>query len=227
MKVQLLIPAAGMGRRLGFEQPKALVRFQGKPLLLHTLERLSSISFASPPIIVFPSNHLDDFESALSAFCKPVKLIPGGQERQDSVQCGLNVLDEDTEIVVIHDAARPFPPLSSVLSAIEAAEKDGAATLAIPVTDTILMADRERFLSDTPDRSCLWACQTPQVFQIPIIQAAYFRAQQHKVICTDDASLVKQAGFPVRLIEGTPANIKITTPSDLCFAEYLLERHLS
>ena len=224
MKVQLLIPAAGMGRRLEMERPKALVPIQGKPLLAHTLMRLREISRDAPVIVVVPKGRQAEFEAATGEVFPGVKFACGGEERQDSVMQGLNALDEDAEIVVIHDAARPFVPVPAILNAIEAARQTGAATLAVPVVDTILVSDGAGRLESTPDRSRLWACQTPQVFQADIIRATYEWARMHGVSCTDDATLATKAGYPVRLIEGCPGNFKVTTREDLARAEYLLER---
>lgn len=226
MKIQLLIPAAGMGRRLGYDQPKALVPLAGNPLLLATLARLRPLSCDAPVIVVVPPHYEQAFSEALGPYRGLVHLVHGGNERRDSVACGLAALDTDTEIVVIHDAARPFPPVESIRTAIEAANTLGAATLALPVSDTILLEDGNSFLKDTPDRACVWACQTPQVFRTSVIREAYARQDSGAISCTDDATLVRLAGFPVRLVSGHALNFKITNKLDLMFAEHLLERGL-
>lgn len=226
MKVQLLIPAAGMGRRLGYDQPKALAPLAGAPLILRTLERLYSFCTDVPALLIVPPGYETDFRAALDCSCEEVRLVPGGEERRDSVAAGLAALDTDTGIVVIHDAARPFPPEESIRTAITSAENIGAATLAMPVSDTILLEDGNGFLQDTPDRTSVWACQTPQVFRKDVIREAYAKMRSSDVPCTDDATLVRLAGFPVRLITGHSLNFKITTKWDLMFAEYLLERGL-
>lgn len=224
MNAQLLIPAAGMGRRLGFEKPKALVPLKGKPLILITLERLSGLSCVGPALVVVPPGHQAEFERVLAPLHGAFRLVCGGDERRDSVAAGLAALEEDADIAIIHDAARPFVPLEPIRTAVEAAERDGAATLAVPVSDTILVEDGQGFLEDTPDRTRVWACQTPQVFRTNIIRSAYDMDRENQVPCTDDATLVRRAGFPVRLVTGDVLNFKITTPWDLMFAEYLLEQ---
>ncbi len=226
MRIRLLIPAAGMGRRLGMDKPKALAPLGGKSLLFTTLQRLLPLQSDAPAIVVFAPGHRLEFEKALETFPAPVVWVEGGEERQDSVCRGLSRVAADSELVAIHDAARPFASLADIYAALEAAKLHGAATLALPVTDTILRGDCEDFLQDTPDRACLWACQTPQVFQAKIIHAAYAWATKNKVVCTDDATLVKRAGFAVKLIRGTASNFKITTANDLLFANFLLERDL-
>jgi len=226
MKIQLLIPAAGMGRRLGYDRPKALVPLGGNPLILTTLTRLRPIASDAPVVVVVPPGHEQAFHTALGPYSGPVTIVHGGEERRDSVARGLAALDADTEIVVIHDAARPFPPVESVHAAIEAASAMGAATVALPVSDTILLEDGNGFLKDTPDRASVWACQTPQVFRVSVIREAYGKQVDGAASCTDDATLVRLAGLPVKLVTGHALNFKITNPWDLMFAEYLLERGL-
>ncbi|MGI6140009.1 MAG: 2-C-methyl-D-erythritol 4-phosphate cytidylyltransferase [Candidatus Hydrogenedentales bacterium] len=224
MKFQIIIPAAGLGRRLGADQPKALVPLAGKPLILHTLERFAPVAGNTRMIVVHPESWHKEFAAATASLHDSIILLPGGLERSDSVEAGLKVLDRDTDIVVIHDAARPFIRLAAVHNAVATAQQEGAATVAIPVSDTILQGDEDAFLERTPDRSRLWACQTPQVFQTHIIKEAYKQAIEIRRAVTDDASLVRLAGFPVKLVEGNAINFKITTPEDIVYAEYLVQR---
>ena len=162
MRVQAVIPAAGMGERLGASRPKALVEINGVPLLRHTLLRLASLLTPLPCIVSYPEGFRNEFEHACCDL--NVVLICGGRERQESVWLALNVLDPQVEIVLLHDAARPFPDPASIQCAVEETKKWGAATLAIPVSDTILSVSEDGFLKDTPDRRELRACQTPQIF---------------------------------------------------------------
>lgn len=224
MKVQLLIPAAGMGRRLRQKIPKALVKLGGRALICWVLERLYEVCSIHPILVVIPEMYRQDFEMELSPTHLPIQFVSGGEERQDSVKRGLAVLHQEAEIVVIHDAARPFPPLKAVEQAIKTAENAGAATLAIPVNDTILQSDDKQMLVDTPDRTRLWQCQTPQVFRSEVIRKAYAWAEVQQLQFTDDATLVRSAGFPVRLLTGDPMNFKITTEADLLYAGYLREK---
>lgn len=226
MNTQLLIPAAGTGARLGLEGPKALAVLAGKPLLFHTLHCFETLDLLAHAVIVVPPEARAAFEGVLrEAFPDtPFHLVDGGPERQVSVANGLERLRGDTEIVVIHDAARPFVPPEAIRESIGAARRVGAATAAIPCSDTILEAGPDRFLSATPDRASLWTCQTPQAFRVDVIRAAHRAAQDGHLLATDDASLVREAGGKVKLIEGSPLNLKITTPADLAFAEYRI-RH--
>lgn len=223
MKLQVLIPAAGMGRRLGAEKPKALVPLAGRPLIQITLERMGPLLGEAAVIVVYPDGFKREFADAILPHTK-VSLVTGGSERQDSVCEGLKALDVDTEIVAIHDAARPFVPLKAVRRAIEEAKRHGAATLALPVADTMLLGNDKEFLESTPDRSRVWACQTPQVFRTEIIRQAYSLDGETRKSVTDDATLARLAGFPVKLVMGDAMNFKITTPEDVAYVEYL-SRH--
>lgn len=224
MKAQLLIPAAGMGTRLGANIPKALVPIEGKPLIVHTLERFAAIGLAEDAVITAaPGQEALFQEHLLSAFPgSRFAIVPGGAQRQDSVRMGLEALAPNTEIAAIHDAARPFVLPSSVQAAIQAAATWGGATVAIPSIDTILVADETECLQDTPERSRLWACQTPQVFRVDVIRAAHAQAHAAGTSVTDDATLVRQSGGKVRLIQGSRLNFKITTPEDLALARCIL-----
>ena len=228
-KCQLLIPAAGLGRRMGLDQPKALMRVGGEPLLVRTLGRFQSIGLVDLAVIVVPSGHESTFKSVLqSAFPSArFSFSLGGAERQISVANGLTRIDPDTEIVVIHDAARPFVSEESIRASIGAAEECGAATVAIPTVDTILRADAEGYLIDTPDRQFLWMCQTPQTFRVPLIRAAHEAARRDNYVGTDDASLVGRMGGRVRLVMGSPVNLKVTSPADLVMAEYVIQEGLA
>ena len=220
MRTQLLIPAAGMGERLGCEGPKALVELAGKPMLLRTLERLAPLGLLDRAVIMTPPAWRGAFAEILHRAFPQMSLTveAGGAQRQDSVELGLALLDTGTEIVVVHDAARPFVPLESVKASIDAALACGAATVAIPTTDTVLQGNRDGFLVDTPDRRFLWMCQTPQTFRVPVIRSAHEQARRDGYAGTDDATLVRRTGAPVKLVMGSPANIKITTPADLAWA---------
>ncbi len=229
MKTQLLIPAAGLGARMGCAVPKALMDLAGRPMLLRTLERFRALDLIAGAVIVVPAEARGDFEHALlGAFPEfRVHLVPGGAERQDSVWNGLEALDPDTEIVVIHDAARPFISMASIQASIEAAAECGAATVAIPSVDTILEGDDAGYLVSTPERKRLWACQTPQTFRVDVIREAHRAARLLGYLGTDDATLVRRAQGRVKLVLGTPLNFKVTTPADHALAELAIREGLA
>ncbi len=228
-RVQLLIPAAGMGLRLGAGGPKALIHLAGKPLLVHTLERFDRLGLADGAIIVGPGACRSQFFQVLSAAYpnRAFQWADGGAERQLSVANGLNALAADTEIVVIHDAARPFVPEEAIRASIDAAREYGAATVAIRAIDTVLVGDADEFLLETPNRARLWACQTPQTFHVAVIREAHHRASREDHLGTDDATLVQRTGGRVKLVNGSPLNFKVTTPEDFALAERVIEGGLA
>lgn len=226
---QLLIPAAGMGLRLGCESPKALIDLAGQPLIVRTLERFRSLGLVDGAVIIVPEGHEPAFRSVLAEAFPSMAfgLVHGGAERQISVSNGLRALDAATEIVAIHDAARPFVSTASVAESIEAADRIGAATVAVPSIDTILVGDADAFLIDTPDRARLWGCQTPQTFRVSVIREAHAAAKEADYLGTDDATLVQRMGHTVKLVRGTPLNFKVTTPEDLALARCVVEKGLA
>jgi len=229
VKSQLLIAAAGLGERMGEGRPKALMPLAGVPILARTLERFRGAGLVEGAVIVVPSHHRVEFADTLAAIFPDMtfRLEEGGRHRQLSVANGLAALDTDTEIVVIHDAARPYVTAACIDASIETAAACGAATVAVPATDTILAADEEGFVVDTPDRSALWACQTPQTFRVAVIREAHARAREDGFMATDDATLVRRYDGKVRIVLGTPLNFKITTPADLALAECVYKRKLA
>ena len=219
---QLIIVAGGMGTRLGHPLPKALVPINGTPLIVRTLHAFQDSNLALSAIVVHPADFYDEFIQIIEAVfpTHTCTFVAGGEERSDSVAQGLASLSSNTTIVVIHDAARPFIQPSTIQEAIDVAKRDGAATVACGCTDTVLQVDSQGHLLDTPERSTLRLCQTPQVFRRGIIESAYKTAQPPKA--TDDASLVQHMGIPVTVVESSDSNFKITTPQDIEYAEFLI-----
>lgn len=218
-----------MGVRLGCETPKALIDLAGQPMLVHTLLCFESLGLLEHAIIVVPEASLELFRETLSHNFpgNSFRFLIGGAERQASVWNGLQALAPETEVVVIHDAARPFVAEQSIRESMEAAYALGAATVAIPSVDTILEADENACLANTPDRRRLWACQTPQTFRVEVIRDAHQRARDTGYLGTDDATLVRRMNAPVKLVMGTPLNFKVTTPTDLALAELVIREGLA
>jgi 2-C-methyl-D-erythritol 4-phosphate cytidylyltransferase len=223
---RLVVPAAGMGRRLGGNRPKALAEIGGEALLVRTMQRFEPLGLVGDSVVVFPAGYEDSFRAVLQeAFPRSrIHLCEGGDERQESVARGLALVDPQADFVVIHDAARPFIEPDTIRAAVDAADSCGAATVATPAVDTILEADGAGFLARTPDRKRVWACQTPQVFRLDVIRAAHTRAARDGARFTDDATLVHAYGGRVRIVAGSPRNFKITTEDDVRHADYLLRR---
>lgn len=210
-----------MGHRL---TRKPYLQLLGKPILTHTIGVFNQNPVVdSIYVIVNPS----DFELCRSiaivpyGFQKVANLIAGGETRQDSVFKGLRALPSDTDFVIVHDGVRPFVTDDIIDSCLDAAEEWGAAVAAVPVKDTIKVADADGFIVDTPNRSRLWAVQTPQSFRKDLLLEAHQQARQTGLDATDDAVLVEQLGFRVKLIAGSHRNLKITTAEDLLIAEAL------
>ena len=153
-------------------------------------------------------------------------MVVGGDTRQESVYNALKELSSNTDIVVIHDAVRPFVNEDMIIQSIDDANRYGSAIVAVPVKDTIKESDNDGFVMKTLDRRKLWAIQTPQTFKYDLIMKAHLYARDNNIQATDDAFLVEQIGHKVKLIMGSYENIKITTPDDLAVAKAILESRL-
>ena len=219
-KVGAVIVAAGDSRRMGGVD-KMWALLAGKPVLFWVLPTFQNSTVIDEIVVVIKKDNLDLCQHKIKEqrTMGALKVCSGGQKRQDSVLSGLNQL-EKCKWVVIHDGARPLVNKSLIEQGLEAAQETGAAIAAVPVTDTIKEATKERFVKRTLDRHQLWAVQTPQVFRYDIITEAHHRAI-HEV--TDDSALVEKIGYKVQIYPGSYDNIKITTPDDLVLAECLIK----
>lgn len=230
--MHLLIAAAGSGRRMGADRNKLLLPLAGRPVLAWTLDA----ALACPAIrwigLVGQPRDAEAISAIVNAAApdRPVVWIVGGETRQDSVSRGLAALPADAEAVLIHDGARCLVApelLQRCVTALAEAVVAGAGIVAaIPVTDTIKEVDGSGTISATPDRSRLWAAQTPQGFGVAQLREAHATACAEGWSVTDDAALFERLGLPVRVLEASPANIKLTTTFDLTIAEAVLARRL-
>ena len=223
-KVVAIIPAAGVGVRMKTSTPKQYLELKNKPLLIHTLEKFQLCQSIDEIILVVPKHTLRETEQLVIKWKieKLLCVIPGGEERQDSVREGLNNLPEKTQIVVIHDGIRPFISIHKIQEAVEAAAKHGASVLALPVKETI-KERKGHWVKNTLDREPLLNVQTPQCFLKQWIRDAHTRAEKDNFYATDDSALVERIGHPVFIVQGEEKNVKITSPSDLKLAEWLLQ----
>lgn len=219
-----LIAAAGSSQRMDGEN-KLLLPLGGKPVLAHTLQAIDQSPSIREIIIAAREEDLVRFAELCKAWGieKPVKVVVGGKTRAESVLRAAMESSEDADLLVVQDGARPFITPELVERVIEAARVNFAAAPAIPVKDTVKVAV-DGIVRETPDRSMLFAVQTPQVFDAQLLRAALQSAIDANVTLTDDCSAVERIGKEIYLTEGDEANIKITTPLDLFLAETILEK---
>lgn len=217
-----VLVAAGQGERLGAGMPKGLVPVGGVPMVARTARALEASPLITHIIaVVAPGSEAVAAESLDRAGCERVRaVIPGGETRQASVAAGLAALGHP-EIVVVHDAARPLVTADVIAAVIRAAAADGAASAGTPVRETVKRV-ASGAVAETVDRDMLWLARTPQAFRTALLREAHIRAAAEGFSGADDAVLVERLGRTVRIVEDSPANLKITVPHDLRVAEALL-----
>ena len=225
-KCTVIIAAAGIGKRMGSDMPKQFLQIKGKPVLYYTVDAFEKNDNIDSVVIVTGRESIEYCRKEIVekyAFKKVKAIVEGGKERQNSVYNALNTITADTDIVLIHDGARPFIMQEDINKVILSVKEYGSAVLAVKSKDTIKIADTDGFVSETPDRSFMWNIQTPQGFGFSVVKEAYDKAEKDGFIGTDDSSLVERLGKRVKLVEGHYTNIKITTKDDLIIAESILE----
>ena len=221
-KCTAVIVAAGRGKRMGGNIPKQFLNLKGKPIIYYTLNAFEKNANIDSIILVTGSDYISYCEEEIVSrygFKKISKIIAGGSERQYSVYNALKIIEPNTDIVLIHDGARPFIMQEDIDRIIEDTRLYGAAIMAVKCKDTVKIADESGFVAETPDRARLWNIQTPQGFKLDIIKKAYDKAQYDGFLGTDDSSLAERNGVMVKVTEGHYTNIKITTEEDLLTAE--------
>lgn len=223
--VSAIVLAGGKGKRMNSDVSKQFIEIKGKPIIYYTIKRFMDNKNINNIITVLPSDEKEWFEeNILKKYSLKVdKVVDGGAERQDSVYNGLKAIkDFDTEIVLIHDGARPFISHRIINDGIEYAQIYGAAAPGVTPKDTIKIKNNEGFSIDTPDRNSLVAIQTPQIFKYNEILKCHEKINEEKISVTDDTMVAELYGYKVYLYEGEYTNIKVTTPEDLILAEKLL-----
>ena len=221
-KVGVIIVAAGSSRRMDGTD-KVLALLGGESILVRVVDVFQRCTPIDQIVVVLSEQNLERGKQLVieQGWSKVIDVCVGGRRRQDSVAAGLRRLSS-CNWVVIHDGARPLVTVDLIDRGLEAAKETGAAVAAVPVTDTIKTAGDNKIVRQTPPRQNLWAVQTPQIFGIKIITESYSRVSGN---VTDDASLVEQLGYRVKIYMGSYDNIKITTPDDLALAEALWQKH--
>lgn len=218
-----IVPAAGSSRRMGGEN-KQFLELKGVPVLMRTLQAIDQTQLVDEIIVAAQQELLEAVADLChrAALHKPVKVVVGGATRTESVLAAAMEADKQAAFLAVHDGARPLVRPEEFDAVIRYAVQTNAAAPAVPATDTIKIADKEGVVSSTPDRSTLFAVQTPQVFQTDILKAALQSALKDGAAITDDCSAVERIGKRVYLTEGNRENIKITTPIDVALAEAII-----
>jgi 2-C-methyl-D-erythritol 4-phosphate cytidylyltransferase len=220
--VSAIIVAAGSSQRMGFD--KLWSTLGDKPVVAHSIEQFELCESVDQVLLVVRADRRAEYRQLVAdfGFAKVRHLVDGGPERHLSVWNGIRELSETCEIAAVHDAARPLVSAELISRSIALAREFGAVSLAAPVVETIKRADSEQRVTESVDRSGLWAMQTPQVFRFAWLQEAYKRIVDSGGSVTDEVSALQQAGYPVRLMQNTEWNIKITFPGDLEIAEKVI-----
>lgn len=224
--VLAVVVAAGQSRRMGENVKKLLLPLAGRPVLAHSLATLQEAPFVKGFVLVVGERELDTYWTLAKQWgcTKMISLVKGGKTRQDSVWEGLNALPADTRVVIVHDGARPLVTVEQFDQVVSGAIRWSAATLAVPVKDTVKETGLEDFITRTLNRESLWLAQTPQAFSYSLLMDAHRIARRDQRTATDDAGLVEAMGVPVKIIKGSYRNIKVTTPEDLSMVEFFLQR---
>jgi len=225
MKVSVVIPAAGQGKRMKIGKNKQFLLLDNKPILAHTIAQFEIDEIDS--IILVVKEGEEDYCKRLIEeynFKKINKLVLGGESRQESVYNGLQEVEEDIDFVLVHDGARPLLTKSSIRNIITEVKEYKAVALGVKVKDTIKVVNQDGQIISTLNRDDLVAIQTPQAFEKDLILKAYRKAKANGIIGTDSASLLERLGSEVKVMSGSYENLKITTPEDLDFAAKILAR---
>ena len=240
MTVSAIIPAAGLGTRMGRAgagrgtpeksgtSRKQFMLLEGAPILLHTIRKFFFCPVVSEIVVALRPEDMDWVRRQLraEAASKPVLLVAGGEHRQESVRNGLAAVAADTELVAVHDAVRPLVTVELIQAVVAKAAESGAAILGIPPVDTVKQVDRTVIRTTLP-RDRIVLAQTPQVFRVDLLRRAYEQAERDEFVGTDEASLVEHLDVEVSVVLGSDRNIKITKPSDMALARLFLQEEMS
>lgn len=229
--ITAILPAAGLGTRMGHETPKQFLELDGVPIVILSLRRIASCPLISNIIIATRAEEVDKLEARIRAekIKQPVQVVKGGDSRQASVGQALKHVPETTELVVVHDAVRPFVTVEQITRVIEEARRRKAAILGIPAMDTVKEVKRTSLPQDvalitaTIPRERVVLAQTPQVFETTLLREAFADASVDGVNASDEAGLVERLGHEVYVVHGSERNIKITKPADMELARFYLQ----
>jgi 2-C-methyl-D-erythritol 4-phosphate cytidylyltransferase len=231
-RIAAILPAAGLGTRMGAETPKQFLELDGEPIFIHTLRRIASCPLVTDIIVATRADVVATLDKRIQTekFAQSVRVVRGGDSRQESVAQALREVSDDTEIVLVHDAVRPFVTREQIARVIEEARRCHAAILGIPAMDTVKEVKRASLPEDvalitgTMPRERVVLAQTPQAFAAKLLKEAFARAQADGVSASDEAGLVERLGHNVHVVLGSERNIKITKPADMELALFYLEQ---
>jgi 2-C-methyl-D-erythritol 4-phosphate cytidylyltransferase len=230
-QIVAILPAAGLGTRMGAEMPKQFLELDGVPIAILALRRVASCSQVSQIIVATRQDGIAKLEERIRKenLKQPVRVIKGGDSRQESVAEALKLVPDDTELVLVHDAVRPFVAPEHVTRVIEEARRCKAAIVGIPAMDTVKEVKRASLpedvalITNTIPRERVVLAQTPQVFDTGLLKEAFVRAAADGVKASDEAGLVERLGYDVHVVHGSERNIKITKPADMDLARFILQ----
>src|SRR5436305_9321975 len=231
-RIAAILPAAGMGTRMGAETPKQFLELNGTPIVILSLRRIASCTLVTDLIVATRADEIQRLEERIAKekLKQPVRVVKGGDSRQDSVAAALREVPNEAEIVLVHDAVRPFVTVEQITRVIEEARKCKAAILGIPAMDTVKEVKRASLPEDvalitaTIPRERIVLAQTPQAFSAKLLREAFARAQADGVNASDEAGLVERMGHDVHVGLGSERNVKITRPADMDLARFDMER---
>ena len=234
-QVTAILPAAGLGTRMGADTPKQFLSLDGVPVLLFTLRRLAACPAITDFIIATRGEEVDSVTASVAAenLGRPVQVVRGGDSRQDSVANALAEVPAEANLILVHDAVRPLVTVSQIERVIAEADACDAAILGIPAMDTVKEVKRASLPNDvalitaTIPRERVVLAQTPQVFRASLLLEAFARARQDGVTASDEAGLVERIGRDVHVVVGSEQNLKITRPGDMELAEFYLRQERS
>ncbi|MGA3178157.1 MAG: 2-C-methyl-D-erythritol 4-phosphate cytidylyltransferase [Candidatus Acidiferrum sp.] len=228
--ITAILPAAGLGTRMGAETPKQFLELDGVPIVILSLRRIAACPLISEIIVATRADNVERLEARIreEKFQQPVRVIKGGDLRQDSVAQALKLIGDETELVVVHDAVRPFVTVEQITRVIEEARRCKAAILGVPAMDTVKEVKRASLPEDvalitaTVPRERIVLAQTPQVFETRLLKEAFAQAEGDGLSASDEAGLVERIGHDVYVVQGSERNIKITKPADMDLARFYL-----
>jgi 2-C-methyl-D-erythritol 4-phosphate cytidylyltransferase len=231
-KIAAIVPAAGLGTRMGADQPKQFLELDGMPLIIFTLRRLAESAAITDIFIPTRSDDIASLQEKVdqAGLGRPARVVLGGSTRQESVGNALAQVDPSTEIVLVHDAVRPFVTRAQIERVIAEARTRGAAILGIPAIDTVKEVKRASLpedvalISSTIPRERIVLAQTPQVFTYALLRESFKKAQEDDFTGSDEAAIVERLGHDVFVVLGSERNLKITRPADMDLARFYLEQ---